>query len=346
MINRQIFRCLPLAICFVASGASASTSALTAQEVLTQFNLVVLGNATSYSDVDGRSYVGGNVAGGIYEGHWSATPASNYAGLTVGGNASGLMVDNGGAFVAGSLSSSTVNNGASVVYGTASNSSFNGTGTAYAASTSGWNNFNSGRVYSLTGALQTEATAAASTNFGAVLTGLSTQLSHLSGTGGTISYNGSGRATFNAVAGANGVAVFDLTASDATKLFSQSEFDFNMGGASTLIFNVDGANVNIDANFLGGSAQAIGAKTLWNFYDASSVNIVSQFGGTVLAAGAAFTNWNNIEGDVLVKSLDQHGEIHLQPFSGTVPAVPEPETYAMMMVGLGLLGAVVRRRRA
>jgi len=29
----------------------------------------------------------------------------------------------------------------------------------------------------------------------------------------------------------------------------------------------------------------------------------------------------------------------------TVAAVPEPETYAMMIVGLGLLGVVARRRR-
>jgi len=31
--------------------------------------------------------------------------------------------------------------------------------------------------------------------------------------------------------------------------------------------------------------------------------------------------------------------------SFTVPAVPEPETYAMMLAGLGVIGAVVRRRR-
>jgi hypothetical protein len=31
---------------------------------------------------------------------------------------------------------------------------------------------------------------------------------------------------------------------------------------------------------------------------------------------------------------------------GTVAAVPEPETYAMMLAGLGLLGFAARRRRA
>jgi hypothetical protein len=31
--------------------------------------------------------------------------------------------------------------------------------------------------------------------------------------------------------------------------------------------------------------------------------------------------------------------------NGTVGAVPEPESYAMLLAGLGLMGAVVRRRK-
>ena len=30
----------------------------------------------------------------------------------------------------------------------------------------------------------------------------------------------------------------------------------------------------------------------------------------------------------------------------TTPPVPEPETYAMFLAGLGLIGAIARRRRA
>jgi hypothetical protein len=33
-----------------------------------------------------------------------------------------------------------------------------------------------------------------------------------------------------------------------------------------------------------------------------------------------------------------------QQFGAFAPAVPEPETYAMMMAGLGLIGVIVRRR--
>jgi len=31
-------------------------------------------------------------------------------------------------------------------------------------------------------------------------------------------------------------------------------------------------------------------------------------------------------------------------YAGAIAAVPEPETYAMLLAGLGLMGAVVRRR--
>jgi choice-of-anchor A domain-containing protein len=193
----------------------------------------------------------------------------------------------------------------------------------------------------------TAAMVSTSTNFGSVLTGLSSQLSHLASTGSTVTID-YGTATFNAVADANGVAVFDLTAVD-TAVFGASQFQFNLNGATTLILNSDETSANISANFLGGSAQAIGAETLWNFYDATSLTINNQWGGSILAPSAAFSNHQNIEGGVFVNTLTQGGEIHLQPFSGQIPPgqippVPEPETYALLLVGLGFLGFISRRR--
>jgi len=114
------------------------------------------------------------------------------------------------------------------------------------------------------------------------------------------------------------VAVFNLTAIDTT-VFSQSQFQFNLNGATTIILNSDETTVNISANFLNGSAQGIGAKTIWNFYKATNVTINNQFGGSILAPLAAFTNNNNIEGSVFVKTITQRGEIHLQTFTGSVP---------------------------
>ena len=61
---------------------------------------------------------------------------------------------------------------------------------------------------------------------------------------------------------------------------------------------------------------------------------------------AALSNANNIEGGVYVESLVQSGEIHYASggFKGNIAAVPEPETYAMLLAGLGMLAAIGRRK--
>jgi choice-of-anchor A domain-containing protein len=281
--------------------------------VIRQFNLISTGNSVSYSDVDGRSFIGGTLSGGDYVQNSSATPASAYAGLTVLGATNGVHVNGLGGVFGSSLSSSIVNSGIGVVFGAATSDTFNGP--AYVGPSSSGNNFNGGINASL--ATGTAATARNSTDFNAVLTTLSNQLSLLPSTGSTVSFV-VGTAVFNAVPDANGVAVFNLTAIDTT-VFSQSQFQFNLNGATTVILNSDETTVTIGANFLNGSAQGIGAKTIWNFYKATNVTINNQFGGSILAPLAAFSNYNNIEGSVFVKSITQRGEIHLRTFTGSVP---------------------------
>jgi hypothetical protein len=74
-----------------------------------------------------------------------------------------------------------------------------------------------------------------------------------------------------------------------------------------------------------------------------------------LATGASLTNNQNIEGGVYVNSLTQRGEIHLDQFSGTLPAagavrppafIPEPGSIALMLTGLAAITLLARRRRA
>ena len=318
-------------VLFAVAGVHAAS--LTAQQVLTQFNLVTLGSAVSNSHVDGRSFIGGSLSGGGFAQHASSMAASDYAGLTVMGSASGVQVNGGGAAILGAVSNSTINTGTAAVVGSANGNNFNGP--AYVGGSATGNNFNGGKLSTAPASVA----AASSTNFASVLTGLSTQLSQMASTGSSVSFSG-GLATFNAVPGANGVAVFDLTANDVA-VFGSSEFSFKLNGATTLIFNSDETNLTIGSNFLGGSAQAIGGMTIWNFYKATSLTINNQFGGTVLAPQAALTLNQNVEGDVLVNSLSQNGEIHLQAFTGNISAVPEPGTWALM--GLGLLALRGRR---
>src|SRR5471032_2287830 len=250
---------------------AAHAAPLTNTQILNQFNEVVLGNATSTSDIDGRAWVGGSLTGGGYVGHSGQTPASSYAGVNVAGSASGT-------------------------------------------------NFNGGHS-ALTGTLASTEAAATSTNFGQQLGALSTSLSKMASTGSTVTIDKNGLATFNAVVNKSGVAVFDLTSIDTTLFSTAKEFTFNLNGASTVIMNSNDTSASINANFLGGSAQTVGSKIIWNFYDATTLNIGAQFGGDVLATKATLTNSDNIEGGVFVDNLTQKAEIHLQPFSGSVPSM-------------------------
>jgi len=338
---------------YVCAGAQAAP--LSALEVMQQFNLVAFGNVDSTSHVDGRSYVGGSVSGGDYAQHPSDTPTSAYAGLTVGGSASNLHVNGLGAVIGGSIANSTVNSGSAAVLGSSSNTNFNGG--AYVAGSASGTNFNgSGRINELSSnaTLQGEVLAASlATNFKSALDGLSDQLSHLANTGSSVTISGS-KVTFNAAAGADGVAVFDLTRNDLDRtLFKLSnlEFEFSTNGAKRIIFNSDETAYDFSASFLGGSAQQIGKIAIWNFYNATSITLQSEFGGAILATDAALTNYNNIEGTVVVNSLTQRGEIHQQYLSTLVtdrPApdqkIPEPGSLALLLGALALLAA--RRKYA
>ncbi|WEF30859.1 collagen-binding domain-containing protein [Pseudoduganella chitinolytica] len=322
---------------------AVTAAPLTATQVLNQLNVVSLNAIDSTSHVDGRTWAGGSVNGGDYGQHLAQAPASAYAGLSAGGSASNLHVNGGGAVVNGSLSNAMINSGSAVVKGGATGTNFNGP--AYVAGAAAWNNYNGGLVTTPTAAMQAADSAASSTDFRQVLTNLATSLNGLSDTGGKVTVSGN-KAVFDAKAGADGVAVFDLETIDEG-LFSLGEFEFHLNGASTVVFNTDVKTASIGANFLGGSAQVIGAKAVWNFYNATSLTLGSQFGGAVLATGATLTNWQNIEGGVYVDNLVQRGEIHLQPFTGTlgtVSPVPEPATVTLLLGGLAVL--VARRRRA
>lgn len=357
---------IALAAALLASTAQAApqASSLTANDVLKQFNVVVTGNLTSTSHVDGRTYVGGNLNGGDYVQHTETTPASSYAGLTVAGNVSGNTKVNGlGAVVGGSVSGLNVNNGGEIyVGGAASSSNFNGNawvvGSAsgvefgqkiHAASYANMN-LNGKVLDAPTATMNSTVAASTSTNFASTLTGLSTQLSNMKATSGTsvVFSNNDHHVTFNGT-GVNGVLVFDLTSLDS-QIFSSTTTDlsFNLTNASTVIFNTNDTTLNLTANF--NQAQSLGSKLIWNFAGAdTSVTVGRTFGGQVLVADGTFSNVSgaNVEGGVFAKTLNQYGEIHTQAFTGNITSpVPEADTWAMLAAGLGMIGFIARRRKA
>lgn len=333
---------LPATIAATSFFSINAHAQLDANQTLNQFNAIVFGNVVSHSHVDGRTWVGGNVSGGDYVQHAGDTPASSYAGLTVKGNASNLHVNGLGAVIVGNFSNAIVNTGSTAVLGNVTNSNLNGP--AYVAGISSGSNFNGGdKLPSPNDTMQTNLAAVDSTDFHSLLSNTSSALSQLSNTS-SVTVNGS-TATFSAVVDATGLAAFNLTDAEATQIFSLGQFDFLLNGATTVIINSGLENISISANFLASSAHTIGSSVIWNFYDASSIVLNSQFGGSVLAVDATLTNYQNIEGGVYVQNLNQYGEIHLQPFTGNlVTAVPEPSSYAMFLIGLGLLAFSARRR--
>ncbi|MCB5185719.1 choice-of-anchor A family protein [Methylobacillus gramineus] len=318
-------------------------AALDANQTFQQFNAVVLGNIDSTSHLHGRTWVGGSVVGGEYV--HRTLPASDYAGLTVIGNVqssgSGKVLS-AGAVIGGSLDNFHVNGGSAAILGNANNGHLNGP--TYVQGTATNINFNGGKLDTPNSILQTNISAATSTDFRTLLGNTSSDLRQLSNTS-SVTLNGN-KATFTATADSTGLAVFNLSIEDSISIFKLGEFDFILNNATTIIINSGLTDIDISANFLGGSAQKIASSTIWNFYDAETVDFGAQFGGSVLAVKADLKNTADIEGNVYVNNLTQRGQIHQYGFTGDIPvlAVPEPSTYAMFLAGLGLLAFGARRR--
>jgi hypothetical protein len=109
-------------------------------------------------------------------------------------------------------------------------------------------------------------------------------------------------------------------------------------------------NNNADANSLQAAIWVLENEQPTSFLGETSGN--NQSTASKLFNAATATNWTD-NGNVRVLDLwgSRSGELGHYTFSGDhqdqlymIP-VPEPETYAMMLAGLGLMGFVARRRR-
>ncbi|MDA3919795.1 MAG: choice-of-anchor A family protein [Salinisphaera sp.] len=318
-------------VCFFAvagmslmSVGSASASMITGGDILSQFNLVVLGNLDSHSHVDGRTYVGGNLTGSSADffQHGSQASASDYAALTVGGNITGgdkKVNSNGNAVIGGNVESLTMNGGTALI---------------------------GGRVTSRANGRVNQGTAVTIPDFSSSLRDYSLALAGEDANSSVSVLNK--RATFTGLSGAD-LSVFNISGS----LFSQlNEIQFSVDPSQSVLINVTGDPGRIAANFLG-NYSSLQPNLLWNFSDATNINFDRQFRGSILAPQAAIRNSNNLEGSVAVNSFEQYGEVHQPIFANNFPTIVSPgfdvaeppiwPLFAFALAGIAFFS--VRRRR-
>jgi choice-of-anchor A domain-containing protein len=341
----------------------AQNTPISGIDALREWNLVVLGDLNSSSEVEGRTFVGGDLSGNSSNyGIRATTSANGQPGLTVVGNVTGghKNLNNGsGAIVGGNVSSGFNLNGPNQtvqVGGTISNT-----------------NVNQNIVQSNLGA----SNPAFVVNLEQDKTRLSGSLNSLSFEMGTLTKNSEltiqgNRGTFTAQPDAHGMAVFNISAADLDKI---GEIQFNLNGADTAIVNVSGRSINLNDNFLGGTNN-LGEHVIWNFPEAEELTLSTAWGGSVLAPLADAETRNYIQGSAVFGNLTQNGEMHIGTFTGgyisppsggsssggdsstggdtssgggsssggAVP-VPEPGMFGLFALGVGGL-IYMRRRRA
>ncbi len=292
-------------------------------ETLSEYNLIVLNDLASTSEVEGKTLIGGDLSG-----------TSNY-GIRLTQNDS----SNGDALViAGDLvSGSTVNaNGQSVVIAGNNNGQVNASSVSSDASEYDFDLIKSEFV-----------------NFSGYLSELAVN-SIL-----TTSTNGQpGPASFEVGSDiGTDVAVFNITSEEFFSNNSIQQYDVDLNGQSpsAIVINVSGEVID-DSNFSGNGVgnivtDAFRENIIWNFFEATDIDLVKQLNGSLLAPFADLSNATPIEGSVVVNNFDQDGEVHDALFAGTinydvaddsqdsVVDVPAPSSmiiFASALIGLGL----------
>jgi hypothetical protein len=138
-----------------------------------------------------------------------------------------------------------------------------------------------------------------------------------------------------------------LFGAGASNIAFKSTINFGLATDGTYSFR---AGVDFDkggALFLDGQAVAINTNNMWWAHDYVNTNSVFQVTNKSLLAGNHTLTLYGLEGccDGGQQVQYSSGGAFQSFTASTLAPVPEPETYAMMLGGLGAVGLVARRRR-
>ena len=113
-------------------------------------------------------------------------------------------------------------------------------------------------------------------------------------------------------------------------------FNFTIGTPGTLSASAVSINLANLLNITGLNG------TLWDNHHPNGLNIFGTFSGNNITASFSNLAAGNYHIDFTGNATGALGGSYLAAVS--VAAVPEPETFAMLLAGLGLMGTVARRR--
>ncbi|MEM1222536.1 MAG: choice-of-anchor A family protein [Verrucomicrobiota bacterium] len=289
----------------------------TSATILSDFSLFTFGDVRISSQVEGNSFIGGDLTqSGTFATRDFATSSTNPDSVVIGGDVSGNFNINRG----------NVRYGGSILNG---GFNMNGGGSEI--------NDTEANVTAIIDPIGAEIVA--TSNF---FSGLANANSSSIVANNTLTINGTG-STFS---------VINLESSDFTGV---ANIDYNLSADSgALIINVAGTDIDFNsANFIGSATQdATRSRILFNFFEAETLDVTRTIEGSVLAPGAHLTISSAINGSVAVSSAILNAEIRGPTFGrnqddlGLPTIIPELANFSLFasMACLALAISIRRQR--
>lgn len=154
----------------------------------------------------------------------------------------------------------------------------------------------------------------------------------------------------NSSSGGVGLATINLSAGQAFSVTASTN-DLWSAGALPRFSDANGLTGDRFATAADDSGVAVGTQIGTNFgtwtqngFSAAYGTLVGNIGGQYIALGTNFVGNAPVAGTLNLYYWDSNNGDNTGSIAVNVSPAPEPETYAMMALGLGLVGSVTRKR--